>query len=40
MPMLTWTVRSPEQETAARAVADNITFEGYRPAIPEPAAGG
>ncbi len=24
-----WTVRSPEQEAAARKIADNITFEGY-----------
>jgi glycerophosphoryl diester phosphodiesterase len=38
MPVLTWTVRSAEQETAARAVADNITFEGYRPAISAAAA--
>ncbi|MGH1367908.1 MAG: glycerophosphodiester phosphodiesterase family protein [Maritimibacter sp.] len=28
--ILTWTVRSPEQEAKAREVADNITFEGYR----------
>jgi glycerophosphoryl diester phosphodiesterase len=34
MPVLTWTIRSAEQEAAARAIADNITFEGYRPAIP------
>jgi glycerophosphoryl diester phosphodiesterase len=34
LPVLTWTVRDPAQETEARAVADNITFEGYRPAIP------
>ena len=31
-PVLTWTVRSPAEEAAARAFADNITFEGYRPA--------
>jgi glycerophosphoryl diester phosphodiesterase len=24
-----WTVRSPEEELAARKVADNVTFEGY-----------
>ncbi|AJE45274.1 Glycerophosphoryl diester phosphodiesterase [Celeribacter indicus] len=30
--ILCWTVRSPEAERTARAVADNITFEGYRPA--------
>jgi glycerophosphoryl diester phosphodiesterase len=28
--ILCWTIRSPEQEAAARAVADNVTFEGYR----------
>jgi glycerophosphoryl diester phosphodiesterase len=34
LPILTWTIRSAEEEAAARRVADNITFEGYRPAIP------
>jgi glycerophosphoryl diester phosphodiesterase len=34
MPVLCWTVRSPAEEAAARRVADNVTFEGYRPAIP------
>lgn len=34
LPILTWTVRSPAQEAEARRVADNVTFEGYRPAIP------
>lgn len=29
VPILCWTVRSREQENAARALADNITFEGY-----------
>ncbi len=29
VPILCWTVRSPEQEAEARAVADNVTFEGY-----------
>lgn len=33
VPILCWTVRSPEQEAMARRVADNITFEGYRAAI-------
>ena len=28
-----WTVRSPQQEAEARAVADNITFEGYLAAL-------
>ncbi|MFV0383024.1 glycerophosphodiester phosphodiesterase family protein [Paracoccus sp. (in: a-proteobacteria)] len=29
VPILCWTVRSPEQEAEARRIADNITFEGY-----------
>ncbi|WP_170329674.1 glycerophosphodiester phosphodiesterase family protein [Ruegeria arenilitoris] len=29
VPVLCWTVRSPEQEAQAREVADNVTFEGY-----------
>lgn len=31
IPVLTWTIRSPEQEAEARRMADNITFEGYLP---------
>lgn len=31
--ILCWTIRSPEQEAAARRVADNVTFEGYLPAV-------
>lgn len=34
IPILTWTIRSPTEEATARAAADNITFEGYRPAHP------
>ena len=34
LPILTWTIRSPAEEAAARRVADNITFEDYKPAIP------
>ncbi|UXU75810.1 MULTISPECIES: glycerophosphodiester phosphodiesterase family protein [unclassified Paracoccus (in: a-proteobacteria)] len=34
VPVLTWTIRSPEAEAAARRVADNITFEHYHPAQP------
>jgi glycerophosphoryl diester phosphodiesterase len=34
VPLLCWTVRSPAEEVAARAVADNVTFEGYAAAIP------
>ena len=30
VPVLCWTVRSPQAEAEARKVADNITFEGYR----------
>ncbi len=32
IPILCWTVRSPDQEIKARRLADNITFEGYIPA--------
>ncbi len=32
--VLTWTIRSAAEEAAARRVADNITFEGYRPPVP------
>jgi glycerophosphoryl diester phosphodiesterase len=34
MPVLCWTVRSPEAETQAREIADNVTFEGYAAALP------
>jgi glycerophosphoryl diester phosphodiesterase len=34
LPILTWTVRSAGQEAEARRVADNVTFEGYRAALP------
>lgn len=33
VPVLCWTIRSPAEESAARRIADNITFEGYRPAL-------
>lgn len=29
--VLTWTIRSAEEEDAARRIAQNITFEGYKP---------
>lgn len=32
VPVLCWTIRSPAEEAEARRVADNITFEHYRPA--------
>ncbi|AUH33712.1 glycerophosphodiester phosphodiesterase family protein [Paracoccus tegillarcae] len=35
VPVLCWTVRSEAEESAAREIAENITFEGYRPQIPE-----
>ncbi|MGR3372159.1 glycerophosphodiester phosphodiesterase family protein [Pseudooceanicola nanhaiensis] len=34
LPVLCWTIRSPDQETLARQVAQNITFEGYPAALP------
>ncbi|WP_170772875.1 glycerophosphodiester phosphodiesterase family protein [Ruegeria lacuscaerulensis] len=34
VPILCWTIRSPEQEAEARKVADNVTFEGYLAARP------
>lgn len=34
VPVLCWTIRSPAQESQAREVADNITFEGYAAAGP------
>ena len=32
--ILCWTIRSPEAEAVARQIADNVTFEGYRAALP------
>lgn len=32
--ILCWTIHSPEAEANARRVADNVTFEGYRAALP------
>lgn len=34
--ILCWTIRSPAAETAARTIADNVTFEGYPAALPRP----
>lgn len=34
VPVLCWTIRSPEAETEARLYADNVTFEGYLAVIP------
>lgn len=33
VPILCWTIRSAEEEAAARGGADNITFEGYQPSV-------
>lgn len=35
VPVLCWTVRSFKEEETARKIADNITFEGYLPQIPQ-----
>ena len=37
VPVLCWTIRSPEQEAKARKIAHNITFEGYAAALPAPS---
>ncbi len=34
VPVLTWTIRSPEEEAQARRIADNVTFEHYLPPLP------
>ncbi|QPM91806.1 glycerophosphodiester phosphodiesterase family protein [Pseudooceanicola algae] len=34
IPVLCWTIRSSAEEASARALADNVTFEGYDAAIP------
>jgi hypothetical protein len=34
-PVLCWTVTTAQIEAEARRVADNITFEGYLPRIPD-----
>lgn len=33
VPILTWTIRSEAEEALARAIAHNVTFEGYRAAL-------
>jgi hypothetical protein len=32
--ILCWTIRSAADEALARQIADNVTFEGYRAALP------
>ncbi|MCU0900700.1 MAG: phosphodiesterase [Cypionkella sp.] len=34
VPILCWTIRSESQEVLARQIAANVTFEGYRSALP------
>ena len=34
VPVLCWTIRSPEAEARARRFADNVTFEGYLAEFP------
>ncbi|MFW2541128.1 glycerophosphodiester phosphodiesterase family protein [Primorskyibacter sp. 2E107] len=29
VPILCWTIRTPQEEAQARLIADNVTFEGY-----------
>ena len=31
LPIIAWTVRSPEQWAAVKAGCDNLIFEGFRP---------
>lgn len=38
-PLVTWTIRSPEQERGARRYARQVTFEGYRPTLEAPSSG-
>lgn len=33
LAILTWTIRSAEEEWVARRIADAVTFEGYRPVL-------
>lgn len=35
LAVLAWTIRSPAEEMQARRIADNVTFERYRAALPE-----
>lgn len=34
VPVLCWTIRSPDAEAVARSWADNVTFEGYAAPLP------
>ena len=35
-PVITWTIRSPEAAAKSALYADQITFEGFLPPLPEP----
>lgn len=34
VPVLSWTIRSPEEEAEVRKFVDNVTFEGYAAPLP------
>lgn len=34
LPVLCWTIKSPDAEAHARRIADNVTFEGYSASFP------
>lgn len=34
VPVISWTIKSADQEVKARQFADNVTFEGYLAAVP------
>jgi glycerophosphoryl diester phosphodiesterase len=36
VPVLSWTIRNPQDEAQARRIADTITFEGYLPPLDPP----
>jgi glycerophosphoryl diester phosphodiesterase len=36
VPILCWTIRSPQDEAQARRIADSVTFEGYLPPLDPP----
>ena len=36
VPILCWTIKTPQDDAQARHIADNVTFEGYLPPAPTP----
>jgi glycerophosphoryl diester phosphodiesterase len=36
VPVLCWTIRTPQDEAQARLIADTVTFEGYLPPVTPP----